>query len=770
VTALILRHNSGLGLNGIACIPISFCIAGPGRLSPVKYMKTRTYLIMMAAAILLPVMVFASIGLNMLLTWERESRLRGLQETARAIALTIDREVAAAESALRVASHSALIEQDDFRKLHRMLSVSNEIPDSRIVLSDYQGRQLVNTGVPYGTRLPTIGGEWAAPAFDSQKTTVSNYFVGPLTGKPTVAVNVPVPSEKGKRYVLSQRFHAEYFNKVFQANDLPANWIVGIFGSDGISIARSFRPEGFIGKPVRREVFEAARKNFSGVLLHPSRENIEIYDAYTHSERSGWIVAVGVPRDEIEAPVRRAAWFAAASLAAIFALAGIVVLSLARRLANSLELAANAAKELGRSGIPKLQSTKVREVDVLQSVLYEAGVALAEGSASRRKLEEERERLLLGEQEARKQAEAQNKAKDDFLAMLGHELRNPLSAISGAISLMEMPNAGADQIARARGIGRNQVNHLARIVDDLLDVGRIMAGKVLLRKQPLDLGEFVRRCVESQRAVDSSSHVWHVQTESVWVDADPTRLEQIIGNVLVNAAKFTPHDGSIQVEVRAEGGKAVVAVRDSGIGMSSELVPTIFEVFVQGPTTIDRTQGGLGLGLALVRQLLALHGGTVTAVSPGSGQGSTFMIRLPQCRQPLSPAQPQVAGPSAAGGKTILIVEDNEDAREMLLTVLSLDGFTVHAAGDGNEALRIAGEQRIDVALVDIGLPGMSGYEIARHFRANPQTGNVRLIALTGYGLEQDRELALQAGFSAHITKPYSIASLLEAINAKHDD
>jgi signal transduction histidine kinase len=727
-------------------------------------MKTRTYLSLMAGAILVPVIAFSWFGFGLMLEWERESRLRAVQETARATALIIDREIAAANAGLRVLAHSKSVRDQDMPYLYSLMTNALKSDGAWTVLSEAGGKALVNTGVPYGAQ-PSGDPRLAVPtALDEQKSSLSGYFVDPVTQHPALAVHFPVNSVAGRKLVLSQVFRADYFNKAIRTVEMPASWIAGVFDSDGVTIARTIKPELFVGKRARPEILEAARKATSGVVLHPSRENLMIYDVFVRTELTGWTVAIGVPQNEIEAPAWRAALYAALAFGVIFAIAAAIVIFLARRLSGSLEQAAGAAKMLGQPGVPVLKDTRVHEVNVLQNALQDAGNALAGESESRRKLETEREQLLISEREARKLAEAQNRAKDDFLAMLGHELRNPLGAISGAFSIMEAPNAGPEQLVRARVIGRNQVNHLAHIVDDLLDIGRIMAGKVLLRKQALDLGELVRRCVESQRAVDPASHEWEISTESVWVQADATRLEQIIGNVLVNAVKYTPRNGAIRVEVRREGDSAVVVVQDNGIGISPELLPTIFDVFVQGPTTIDRAQGGLGLGLSLVKQLLALHGGSVTAASEGPGKGSTFTLRLPENRAATAEVQAEATPRAAGQRKYILVVEDNQDAREMLTTALALHGFTVAAAASGEEALKVAAETRPDVAIVDVGLPGISGYTVAERLQAGTDTRHIKLIALTGYGLEQDRQFAMRAGFSAHLTKPYTIEGLLDAI------
>lgn len=727
-------------------------------------MKTRNYLILMAAFLLVPVVGLSWIGLNRLLAQERESRLQAVRETVRATALAIDQEIADAEGALRILANTDYLRNADFPRLYDLMKEANRQPYSWTVVFDYQGNVVVNTLLPFGAKYPDPNYPWAASIIDNQESTVSDLRIGAVSKTPVISVNVPVPASGGRKYVVSQIFQTDHFNRLLNSRSISPTWVVGLFGADGISIARNVEPEKFIGKPVRRELYEASLQSYSGETRHVTRENVAVYGVFTHTDRTGWTVAIGVPEQEIEAPARRATLYAALAMGLLFALAALAVLALARRLARALDGAVEAAHILGQGRIPEAQATRVVEVDVLQSALHEAGVALSKENLSRQYLEKERESLLLSEQEARKQAESQNRAKDEFLAMLGHELRNPLGAISSAFAIMELPNAGPDQVARARTIGRRQVDHLSRVVDDLLDVSRIMAGKIELKKQPLELGAFAQRCVDALRAIHHDSHRWTVHTQAVWVNADPTRLEQIIGNVLSNAVRYTPGNGSIDVAVRADGDDAIVEVRDSGIGITEDLLPRIFEVFVQGPTTIDRTQGGLGLGLALVQRLLSLHGGTVTAASAGAGLGSVFTLRLPRHHEAaLAPAEEKPVR-RAAGTPHVLVVEDNEDGRTMLSALLALHGFATSVAGNGRQALDLAASDRPDVAIVDIGLPDFSGYEVARRLRADPATAGIRLIALTGYGLEQDRQQAAEAGFAVHLTKPYSAERLLEAI------
>jgi signal transduction histidine kinase len=374
-------------------------------------------------------------------------------------------------------------------------------------------------------------------------------------------------------------------------------------------------------------------------------------------------------------------------------------------------------------------------------------------------------RRLVREMEERRDAERKSHAKDEFLAMLGHELRNPLSAISSASSLIGLPGANSESVGRAKQIIQRQSQHLSRIVDDLLDLSRAMSGKILLSRKPTDMANLVAGCMETFRATGrTAGYRISVDLGSCWVDGDPTRLEQIISNLLDNALKYTPSGGNINIGVAAEGDDMVLTVRDSGVGIPAELLPQVFDVFVQGAISIDRSQGGLGIGLSLVRRLVELHGGSVGAHSAGSGQGSTFTIRLPRTEPALAPQAPQSTAGDNSGKPSVLLIEDNEDGREMMATMLAAHGFPVAQAVDGLQGVAAAKARPPAAALVDIGLPGIDGYEVARRLRQDPATRGIRLIALTGYGLAEDQRRVLEAGFDQHLVKPVSMDQLLEAL------
>ncbi len=371
---------------------------------------------------------------------------------------------------------------------------------------------------------------------------------------------------------------------------------------------------------------------------------------------------------------------------------------------------------------------------------------------------------LTREMEERQAAERKSHAKDEFLAMLGHELRNPLSAISSAGALIGLPGAGPEVIARAKTIIQRQSQHLSRIVDDLLDLSRAMSGKILLARQPLEVSALVSACLDTFRATGrTGSYQLNVDLVPGWVDGDPTRLEQIATNLIDNALKYTPPGGTIDISVGQDQGEIVLTVRDSGVGISPELLPQVFDVFVQGSITLDRSQGGLGIGLALVRRLVELHGGSVSAASDGAERGSTFIIRLP-CAAEASLAEGAATGARDEDKPTILLIEDNDDGREMMATMLNAYGYAVREAADGLQGVRLASSSPPDVALVDIGLPGIDGYEVARRLRDNESTQHIKLIALTGYGLADDQRRVLEAGFDLHLVKPVDINNLLDAI------
>ncbi|MDI1432951.1 hybrid sensor histidine kinase/response regulator [Polyangium sorediatum] len=350
-----------------------------------------------------------------------------------------------------------------------------------------------------------------------------------------------------------------------------------------------------------------------------------------------------------------------------------------------------------------------------------------------------------------------DRRKDEFLSMLGHELRNPLAPILTAAEMIRMSTQGDARVERFRSVIERQARNLSRLVDDLLDVSRITRGTITLQTMLVDLGTIVRSAMDAARPlIDASGHTLVVTLPAapVLVQGDPTRLEQVIVNLLNNAAKYTERGGQIALSVEQDKAGVTTTVKDNGIGMPADLLPRVFDLFVQGERTLDRSQGGLGIGLTLVKSLITMHGGSVEARSEGMGKGSEIVVRLPHVRRDGLSAQAPPAEEAPANAQRALVVEDNADAADMLSELLGLWGYDVRAAQSGEEGVTLAATFRPHVVLVDIGLPGMDGFEVARRLRATRPTSKALVIGVSGYGQEADRHKAEEAGIDHQLMKP----------------
>lgn len=379
--------------------------------------------------------------------------------------------------------------------------------------------------------------------------------------------------------------------------------------------------------------------------------------------------------------------------------------------------------------------------------------------------EEELKKLADRERAALLAAEDANRAKDDFLAMLGHELRNPLAPIATAVQLLKLRSK--DNVAREVGVLERQTQHISRLVDDLLDVSRIVRGKVGLAKDTTEVAELVAGAIEiASPAIENGKHSLDVNVprRGLVVDVDGGRMKQVLANLLTNAAKYTHAGGRICVTADRDGSDVVISVEDSGVGISAELLPQVFDLFVQARQTMNRAQGGLGLGLALVKNLVVMHGGTVSAESAGPGRGSTFTVRLPSVDARPTKEKPDSMATAvpAQGLQRVLVVDDNSDGADMLAEALEGLGYRTVVAYDGLEALRVADDFEPHVALLDIGLPVMDGYEVGTRLRTKWR--DVKLVAITGYGQDHDRERTRLAGFQAHLTKPVDLGKVLSLL------
>lgn len=734
-------------------------------------MKIRSQLLLMAAAILIPVIAVSGMALKKIRDAGQQAELRGLSETAHSTALIVDREIQGSLSALKVLGNSANLESRNFKAFYQQAAAFYQQGDSWIVLFDDKGVELVNTAVPYDTVLPLfpIRADMVKNVLSSQKPLTTDVELGTVTGKMITAVNFPAAAAGGRSFVVAQVFSVDYWKKQALQANLHSDWITGVIDCNGLFIARSFRADELVGKPGIPGIVAVSQASKEGIVRYSSMEGVDSYKAYTHSELTGWTIGVSAPVNSINGTANRAVWLAVAGMMAAFAVAALAVAVFGRRFIRAIKGASRTAMALGRGQQPDVERTGIEEIDALNHELVGAGALLEAERKFRRTAEADRERLLRNETMAREAAQAQNETKDAFLAMLGHELRNPLAAIAGATALLARTGLDTPGAERCIAIINRQNHHLQHIVNDLLDVSRLMAGKIALGKEPLDMADCVNQCVEALRPTElAKGYSITVHASCAWFRGDAVRMDQILNNLLTNALKFSEPGSEVRVTVSEVADRTVVTVQDAGAGMAPELLARVFEPFVQGPAPANRLQSGLGIGLALVRQLVRLHGGDIEAASEGTGKGSTFSFWVPAIAAVATAAaqipETSCLAANAPRQRKLVYVEDNADARTMMAELLRLLDYEVTEVEDGASALPAVLAMQPDAVIIDIGLPDMDGYEVARRLRADPLTLSIPLIALTGFGQLRDMQAATLAGFNAHLAKPASSAAIAKTV------
>jgi signal transduction histidine kinase/CheY-like chemotaxis protein len=729
-------------------------------------MKVRSHLILLVTAILLPTILFSLLVLNVLLKAERAAALRSMQELARASVGVMDREATYAMATAQTLSTSRNLDEGEFAAFYNQAVKSNSVREIHAALIDERGQQVFNTVRPFGTRIPApsaVTRERVRKVLDGGKPVFSDLIKGSATGKFVVSVEYPVTIADGRRFVLNEWMFSDRLNGLLPSGTVPATWLIAVFDRKGMTIARNKNPGKFVGEPPRGERLKTILAGFEGISRAYTRDGVEMYGAWERSEMTGWTVGVGVPVAEIEQNAVKSVALTAVGfcLGLLAAVGGAVLLS--RRLVGAINQVSAAAELLPQYRVPPLTDSGVDEMNRLHSVLHQTARLLVAGEETRQQILEEARDARVHAEQAQKLAEEQNRAKDDFLAMLGHELRNPLAAISSGVSMLSLAGTDGERAEKVKAIISRQTRHLTHLVDELLDAHRILNGKITLARKPIDLKASVEACLASFETRGAMrTHRVSARLASAMILGDPTRLEQMVCNLIDNALKYTPEGGAVSVTMRIEDDQAVLAVADSGIGLPPDLLEKAFDVFVQGKV-VNRSKGGLGIGLAVVDSLAKQHGATLAAESPGVNQGSTFTLRFP-----LAQAAPPSAGagerPAVGDGARVLVIEDNRDVREMMFLMLREHGFVVEVAEDGATGIASACAGRPDVALVDIDLPDMSGYDVAARLKEMPQTASIPLVAVTGYGQAADQAKALQSGFDLHFTKPVAVEALVVAI------
>ena len=722
----------------------------------------------MVVAVMLPVIVASAFAVNKIRLKEKATAIASLHKTVDTVAMMVDRDIQSSISALNALGNSEHLQTDNFEAFYLQAKAIGRTPDTWVALLRADGTQVLNTAVAFGTPPATKSAStFVDTVLATQQPLVSSVFTGPRTGRQLVAIYVPATAMAEKKYVVAQGFALENWKDFGKTLDLPTDWIVAVIDRAGLLIARSRMSEDYVGKPARPDLIETVAENKEGLTRVATLEGIDSYVAFDRSQLSGWTVAVAAPAKLIDAAAIDAVQFGVAGFLFALLASGIMGAIFGRRLIAALQSATDVAKGLGQGQGVQRAHASIAEIDALSQTLENAAQLLEEERQARLAAELERERLLELERLARDAAQKENTAKDHFLAMLGHELRNPLAAISGAVSVLRRGNkSGADAIPYMDIINR-QNRHLVHIIDDLLDMSRLIAGKIVLDRHPVDLAECLNTCLNALKAAHRlDGHTLVIEAQSIWINADPVRIEQVLNNLIGNALKFSAAGTTIQVDMQEVGAQVILRVQDQGTGIDPELMATVFEPFVQGPPPVNGTQSGMGIGLALVRQLVELHGGTITVQSDGSNHGTTFTCCFATVPAPASDPESDFTHLIAAQAATLLYVEDNDDAREVMAEILRLSGYQVIAVANGADALAAASARRPDAIVLDIGLPDMSGYDVARALRNDPHHYDGPIIALTGFTQLGDNQEAMQLGFTAHLVKPIDPNELTRTVEA----
>jgi signal transduction histidine kinase/ActR/RegA family two-component response regulator len=724
-------------------------------------------LFLLAASGLVPlalVLLFASAYLAQ----ERQGETqRAALELSRALATAVDAELRSTVALLDDLAvtaelrdlDSGQVPSSDFASVARRLAQSHHWQS--VVLVDADSHMLARVGESSnGERLP-IEPASLAQVFVTGAPTVGSITKGPL-GREAFPVRLPVLRNGHVRYVLSAVLTTAQVLNVVGRQQLAPSWVVAVYDQDGNRVARSLASNSSRYSPSLQELIGKGGQEGMGRTV--TLEGVASATGFSRVRTSHWVVAVGIPAAEANADLYRLLGAVGAGTAASLALLAWLAWRMAGSISGPINVLKQAATALGAGKQVELSALGVRELDEVGAALRRAAIDRDEANARRGKVEAERESLMARIEEALRLAESANRNKDEFLALLGHELRNPLAPIMNAVHLMNLK--GEQATAAERGIIQRQLNYVTRLVDDLLDASRIASKRLAMNLRPLQPVPVLEQTVDSLRPMlDGRKFSLRIEpaAEALWVRADEARLVQIFNNLVGNAIKFTAPTGAIDVQARVGGEGIEFVFRDDGLGMSAADVERAFDLFFQARDRAREVNGGLGLGLAIVKSLVEMHGGSVRAHSEGLGRGTTVTVSLPVSEA--AEAQP-VEKPAAAESAQckVLVVDDNRDAADTLVLLLSLSGFEAQAAYAPSAALGLVDAFGPDVAVLDIGLPEMDGYELARRLRESKPPFEGKLIALTGYGQQKDVEAALAAGFDAHLTKPVEPDALLELV------
>ncbi|WP_170162373.1 hybrid sensor histidine kinase/response regulator [Caldimonas tepidiphila] len=713
--------------------------------------------------VVVPVLCYAALLLFLMAQQSREDTTHDLEITHRALSLVVERELTQMEKTMRLVAESPMLAGSDLDDEH-LQSLMRGIVDAgwgfhTFAVLDRQGQALIEFPGPRRPRPDARLRPHHEEVFRTGRPVLSDLHESILDGKLSMSINLPVMGDEQVRAVLTARIEPAHLGRLLAGQTGRPEMIATLLDGQRQIVARSQEMDRFFGRVPSPQTLDAIDSAPSGTWRFLTLDGKELLWAWS-ALPNGWTLLLGTPAKQADEALRDSMIrLATGGLLALVLGLGLAAL-VARRITRSVDaMGENAARLAQGKAAEYYRPSGIRQLDQLYHALETASQRLVTAL-------QERARALESERAARALADEHNRAKDVFIATLAHELRNPLSPIRTAAQVVKTPRSDEAVRRRAVEVIDRQVAAMARLLDDLLDISRISTGRIRLAPRRLTLRSVLESAVEVARPlIEKRGHTLTVELpdSEVWLDADPLRLGQVFSNLLTNAAKYTEPGGRIDVKARQDGGEVVVGIRDTGIGIEREALGGVFEMFSQVKSPLDRSEGGLGIGLALVRGLVGLQGGWVSAHSEGLGRGSEFRVGLPVASADAAPAPGEGRPGDAAADAPrlrILVADDNRDAAESLALLLAQEGHETRVAHGGEAALQQAEAFRPDLACLDIGMPDLNGYEVAQRLRATPWGARIRLVALTGWGTEEDRRRALQAGFDAHLTKPVDLQAL----------
>jgi signal transduction histidine kinase/CheY-like chemotaxis protein len=719
----------------------------------------------LTAVAILPLALLSGAGLYFL------ARQQGIQaeqvgiELARSVANAVSTELDRSITVLNTLATTPTLDTLDLAtfRLRAVRVLPTQPHWGAVVLSDTTGARLLDTRVPSGAPLtPPVEPESLRRVVEQRQPVIGNLTNHPEEGW-LFPVRVPVIRDGQVRFVLTALVKPDTIHDVVTRQQLPDDWVISIVDARGARVARSRAHLENLGGQLSPSAAElVARGGTQGFDVTQTLEGDRIYTPFSTIEPSGWVAVLGFPTAAMQGVALRSTAVYGAGVMLSIGLGTLGALAVARSITRPMRELRTAAEALGRGAPPLAPQTSIAEI-------REVGHAVSAAAARLSAVGAEREALLRNEQEARAAAEHANQAKEEFMAVLSHGLRTPLNAVYGWARLLQNAELRDEAlIARAKDAIVRNADAQVRLIDELLDLARITTGKIQLNTRRVEMADVLHAAVDAVRPAAEAKHIvvtTQIDHDVRPVSGDPARLQQIVWNLLVNAVKFTGDFGKIDLRLHRLDGDLRIIVSDNGRGIAPHLLPRLFEWFRQADSSSTRTHGGLGLGLALVKHLTELHGGTVQAHSDGAGCGSTFTVVLPAADEASAPEPRSAAGPAAAqtlqkavrlDGIRVLVVDNEEDALALSETILSAAGATVRSCTSARQALEVLTEWRPDVLISDIEMPGEDGYSLVRNVRAlaTERGGATPAIALSAYGRAQDRVRALSAGFNMHVPKP----------------